>query len=669
MKRFTTILIAALATTSACKSKADDAKSGKPAAAVKESAPVAKTDAPAAKGDDLAQMVELAKRADLAAFPQADAVLGLDRDDITLAADGTVTHHHKSIVKLLDAQRGKEKFADVHVPFDTKRQTLTIDTARTVNADGQAHVAAPEEIGDIVPPRLADATMYSDVRERVVSFPAVDKGSVVELEYTRTTKPSPDSALGGEELLAQWDPSDKRIVTITAPAGMTPKFSVIGDDVKPVESQAAGGNHTWTFEIDKEPDRHPETGSLVQEAVLPRLVYSFAPSWAKVLEPIAGRFLEVAVPAAIPASVKAQADQLVAGAKTDSDKAQALFKFVAHDIRSVDLPLGWAGYEPHAPDVVLANRYADARDKVCLLLALAAAEGLHGKPVLVRTGKVQVIDSVPTAAQFDRMIATLNVDGKDQWVDPDDADGQFGLAFAGQDNLVLPIEKGGSELGQRPALDPSSSISHVTAAFALSANGDLDAKYNYELSGWYADRASGEFRALKGEPLDQFFQQSAGHLSPSAVDKGHQVGDTMSVTGPIQLAQHVSVPGYSAMQANFRVVELPPVTLGVAEELPSAGLNTRKYPLWIGTPRTEKGDMTLSVPAGWKIAYVPPKLEGSADGITYSSTCEVNGQTVTCHDQVVLDKLELAVDKYAPFREALTKLQSYDRRVVLLTKA
>ena len=54
-------------------------------------------------------------------------------------------------------------------------------------------------------------------------------------------------------------------------------------------------------------------------------------------------------------------------------------QFVAHDIRSVDLPLGWAGYEPHAPDVVLANRYADDRDKVGLLLALCASEKLDGR--------------------------------------------------------------------------------------------------------------------------------------------------------------------------------------------------------------------------------------------------------------------------------------------------
>src|SRR5204863_8928486 len=106
-------------------------------------------------------------------------------------------------------------------------------------------------------------------------------------------------------------------------------------------------------------------------------------------------------------------------------------------------PLGAAGYEPHAPDVVLQNRYADERDKVGLLLALAASQGIKGRPVLVRTGKVPVVAKVPTLAQFDRMIAKLDIGGKEVWLDPNDEHGQYGIAFAGQDNLVLPFDKGG----------------------------------------------------------------------------------------------------------------------------------------------------------------------------------------------------------------------------------
>ncbi|HEY5923081.1 MAG TPA: transglutaminase domain-containing protein, partial [Kofleriaceae bacterium] len=485
--------------------------------------------------------------------------------------------------------------------------------------------------------------------------------------YTRTTKATPDSPLGGIQMLGRWNPVLERVVTITAPSNVTPKLAVEGQKLDPTQS-FAGANRVWTFKLDNLPDRHPEQGSLQDEAVLPRLIYGFQPSWAKVVQPVAERFLKKAVPSPLPAAIKAEAARIVAGATTPSEKAAKLFAFVAHDIRTIDLPLGWAGYEPHAPEAVLQNRYADERDKVGLLLALASSQGITGRPVLVRTGKVPVVASVPTIAQFDRIIAKLDVDGKDVWLDPRDEHGQYGIAFAGQDNLVLPLDKGGSELGSRPALDPSSSISTRKAEFKLAANGDLQASYSYELTGWYADQAQGELRPLKGELLDRYFQQQAAALSATALDKKHEVGDTQSVTGAFTVKQDVAVPGYSIAQANFRVFELPPVTLDAAQEAPSAHLSTRKTPLWLGTPRIERGEMTVQVPAGWKVTYVPPKLEGKAEGVSYSQGCEANGQTITCKGEIKLDKLVVPTDKYGAFREALTKLQAYERRIVLLTK-
>ncbi len=671
-------LYATLLALAACKggSKSETTKTveQKPAPAAASTDPWAQTAKPvdpaiAAKDPDLAKMIQLAQDdSEDKKYPQADAIVALDQDDISIGIDGTVVEHHKSIVKLLDAQRGKEKFADVHIPYDTKRQKLELKVTRTVNSDGVPHTASGEEIGDIVPPRIGDATMYSDVREKVVSFPAVDKGSVVQLEYTRTTQATPDSDMGGEELLGQWDPVLERVVTITAKSGIKPKLQVTGADVNPVESTNTEG-HVWTYRLTNLPDRHPEQGSPRDAAVLPRVLYSFQGSWSDVLQPVADRFLRAAVPATPSPAIKQESDQIVAGAKTDAEKAQKLYAFVAHDIRSVDLPLGWGGYEPHAPDVILQNRYADNRDKVALLLALAAAQGISGKPVLVRTGNVPVIANVPTIAQFDHVIAKLAVEGKETWVDPSDEHGQYGIAFAGQDNLVLPLEKGGSELGQRPPLDPSTSISQVTAQFALAANGDLDAKYEYGLTGWYADRATEELRALKGEHLSQFFQQSAVALSASALDKGHEVGDTLSIDGPFKVTQNVSAPGYAVAQGNYRVFELPPVSLSVTDDVPSPSLSARKYPLYVGVPRTQKSDVTVTLPAGWKVSYVPPKLEGSAEGVTYTSACNATGQTVSCHDEIKLDKVILPAEKYGAFRAALAKLGAYERRIVVLTKA
>ncbi|HEY0255587.1 MAG TPA: DUF3857 and transglutaminase domain-containing protein [Kofleriaceae bacterium] len=663
-------LLWTLALVAACKGHSDD-KAAAPKVVVADD-PWAKKAAPkvdASKDPDLAQMSELAQNllADKD-YPQADALIAVERDDFTLKPDGTVVHHAKTIVKLLDAQRAKEKFADVHLPFDGTRQNLTIDKARTVNSDGEAHAASPEEIGDIVPAYLAGATIYSDVRERVVSLPAVDKGSVVELEWTKTSKPGPDSAMGAEVLLGTWDPILDRTVTITAPAGTIPKFAVSGIDLKPTEADTADG-HTWTYHLAKQPDRHPEQGQLADPAVLPRLVIGFQPSWAKVLEPVAARFIDKAIPNPLPPEVKQLADQIVAGATTPEAKAQKLFAYVAHEIRSVDVPLGGAGYEPHPPATVLANRYADARDKVGLLLALASAEGIQGRPVLVRSGQVPVIQSVPTLAQFDHIVAKLAVGSAEVWLNPSDENGQYDFVIAGQDNLVLPLEKNGAELGKRPASDPAKSIAKTTAKFKLAANGDLEGNYVYELTGAFAERASTELRPLKGESLDKFFQHAAGELSALAVDKGHEVSDTLAVAGGMQVKQNVTVPGYAMAQGNFRNFELPPVTLSLADDVPNAGLSKRTTPMWIGAPRTTSGDITVDVPAGWKIAYVPEKLEGTADGVTYSSSCQAQGQTVTCHDEIKLDKLALEASQYGAFHDAIAKLQAYERRVVLLTKA
>ena len=619
------------------------------------------------KDPDLAKLIDLAQNGPgTDKYPQADAYVELERDDIKLGADGTITHHHKSIAKLFDAQRGKEKFADVHVPFDSKRQMLKIDVARTVNDDGVPHAAAPEEIGDIVPSYLSDATIYSDVRERVVSFPAVDKGSVVELEYTRTTKPTPDSAMGGEELLGQWDPVHERVVTITVPKGTEPKLALAGMELQAQKSAGPDGD-VFTYTLKDLPDRHPEGESPPDAAVMPRLVYGFQPSWAKVLEPVADRFLRAAVPATPAEAVKAEADRVVADAKTESDKLTKLYAFVAHDIRSVDVPLGAAGYEPNAPELVLKNKYADQRDKVGLLLAMAAAEGIAGRPVLVRTGQVPVIATVPTIAQFDRMVAKVTADGKEVWLDPDDEHGQYGLVAYGQANLVLPVEKGGSELGQRPALDPATSIAKQSIKYTLAANGDLQMEHEIAATGTYATRLEGELRSLKGENLDRWFQQQAAGTSAAAVDKGHQVGDTMGVAGSFTVSQKVAIPGYSQAQGSFRVLELPSMAIGM--ETPSTGLTERKLPLMIGSPRTEQGEVSVQIPAGWKVAYVPPKLEGAADGAKYTSECTTAGQTVTCKGEITMDKLVVSTDKYPALRDAMSKLQAYERRIVLLVKA
>lgn len=630
------------------------------------SRPAAAASQPAAPSGDEA-LFELARHGpDLTKFPQADAVLALADEEVTLGKDGSVVEHHHTIVRILDAQRGKARFADVHIPYDSKRQKLEIKVARTLNRDGKATAASPEEISDIVPPQLAEATVYSAVRERVVSFPAVDTTSVVELDWVRTSAPGPDTPLGDDVLLADWDPILSRTLRITVPAGAKVNLSVQGSDLKPVESDdAAAGTHSYTFVEKDVPDRQPEFGSPPEEAVLPRVVYSFQPDWKTAAAAVSDRFMaRVTAPSA---AIKAKADELVKGL-ADDQKAQAIYRFVSRDIHSIDLELGAAGYEPTAPEAVLANRYGDGRDKVALFLALCHAVGIEGHPVLVRSGGVPVIESVPSVAQFDRIVAVLDTPAGPVWVTPSDEDGAFGLAYTGQDNLVLGLAPGGGELVKRPLLDPKTSVSGIDETITVSDAGDLDVQYRYALSGLYARRALERLRPLKGENLVQYFQTAATSMSPAAIDTGHKVGDLETVTGSVEIEQHVSAAKYAPAQGQFRVLELPSATLDFAGESSGTGLSMRKLPLWLDTPRTVHKTVRIALPRGWKVAYVPADLSGGTDAVSYQESCAVKEGGVTCELQLVIKQLEIAADQYEAYRAAMIKLEDYKQHFILLTR-
>jgi len=440
---------------------------------------------------------------------------------------------------------------------------------------------------------------------------------------------------------------------------------VQGTTLAAVESDDAhAGTHTWTWTEKDLPDRQPEAG--VPADTLPRLLYSFEPDWQTASAKMAERYRFDA--ASLSPAVKAQADAIVAHAKGGDEeaRAQAIFRFVTQDIRWIPLALGRAGYAPNAPEKVLENRYGDVRDKVALLLALCAAEKIDGQAVLGRTAGVPVIESVPTLAQFDHLLARLTVGGQAVWVDPSSKDAQWGIAYVGEDNLVLPL--GAGALERRPLPDPAMSTAKSDETYTLDERGDLAASVRYSATGWYANAVAGALKPLKGDRLEQHFQEATAVVSAAALDQGHTLSDLTSVVGPLEVSHRYSAPGYAPAQGSFRVIELPPETLAAFDDLPSTGQARRQYALTVSPPRTVERNVTVKLPAGWKVAWVPPALDGAEAGLRWHTSCEPKAQVVECHERVAIEAKEIPADQYPAFHAAIARLDQYRERVILLTR-
>ena len=184
--------------------------------------------------------------------------------------------------------------------------------------------------------------------------------------------------------------------------------------------------------------------------------------------------------------MKAQADEITKGATTDLAKTQALYQWVARNIRYVSLSFGVGRYQPHYASEVLTNRYGDCKDKATLLDALLDAEAICSSTALINT-KFDLDPDVPAPAQFDHAISFVTIGDKDIWLDSTAQVAPFRYLLPqlrGKDALVV-LSEHGAELRVIPAdlpfptlyrLDFDGTVSKrkVDVKIAFDSRGDLE---------------------------------------------------------------------------------------------------------------------------------------------------------------------------------------------------
>src|SRR5262249_36765703 len=115
-------------------------------------------------------------------------------------------------------------------------------------------------------------------------------------------------------------------------------------------------------------------------------------------------------------AVRRKAAELTAGRKSDVEKLEALYDYVAANFRYVSLSFGLGRYHPHAASDVLKHEYGDCKDKHTLLTSLSESIGIHASAVLINS-RVKLDPDFPSPSQFDHVITRASLAGDDVWLD------------------------------------------------------------------------------------------------------------------------------------------------------------------------------------------------------------------------------------------------------------
>ncbi len=154
--------------------------------------------------------------------------------------------------------KGKKEYADFKLNYNQTRQQVKLLKAQTTTVKGEVLTVKPEEVHDIPAPWNSEVSLYSKSRQMVVSLPAVEPGSEIEIELELQSK----NGFWCQENFRLNDPIIYKTVTLDAPAALNLHFRA-PHSVKLLQQQEKTGPETIRYKWQKKniPALTPERGA------------------------------------------------------------------------------------------------------------------------------------------------------------------------------------------------------------------------------------------------------------------------------------------------------------------------------------------------------------------------------------------------------------------------
>jgi transglutaminase-like putative cysteine protease len=357
------------------------------------------------------------------------AVIELRRVEYALHSDGTGIVDQTARVRV-QTDSAVRQLGVLSIRFAADSQRVEILYARVRHSDGTVQETPVDSALEEAAPVTREAPLYSDLKEKELPIRSLRAGDVYEWKARLVQfKPEAPGEFWGVHSVGTNIVLDDELELRVPSASRVTVWTNPKSGVKPVES-TDGSEHVYRW---KHVNLDPTVGTAADAAKkkddlrirtaeeeldttkgeLPSVAWSTFADWPAVAAWYRGLVGNRNAP---DAAIKTKVAELIAGKTSLDEKAQALYSYVATQIRYIGVDLGVGRYQPHTAAEVLANQYGDCKDKVTLLAAMLREIGLTPDAVLIGAG-IRFNEAVPSPASFNHVITRILLDGKEVWLD------------------------------------------------------------------------------------------------------------------------------------------------------------------------------------------------------------------------------------------------------------
>jgi transglutaminase-like putative cysteine protease len=542
------------------------------------------------------------------------------------------------------------------IRYSPSSEALHVIHARAWKPNGM--VLDAQELGAREDSDTPDS-MYYDMSLEQFRFSGLEKGDVVELEYSLVPRrrSAPYNGYFGELVLfAGRGPELLKRYVLIAPA--TQKIFVHAEKVAPASVSAKDGSQVFLWESQAIPALPREPRSPGVTEISPYVHVSTMGDWKQ----LGSWYADLIRPQfALDQSLNDELSRITNGLQTDKEKIRAIQEFVLHGTHYVALEFGIYSYKPYPVTQIYARRFGDCKDKASLMIALLRAAGIEAEIALVRTRSLGDVAVEPASiAVFNHAI--VYVPKYDLWLD--------GTAeYAGRE---LPLEDQGA-FSLTVSLGGAAQIRHIPMSRVADnytrhvIRGELSAQGVIQFSGSTTTRGEDapglrHDLAVREQQLDTF-RRDLAEVFPNV-----QV-DSVAVHGAEVLSSSVSVEFQGALNSPQykRVVSLSSSWMPRSYVTALANSSTRTQDVVLPSPWTTEEEIHIALPQGAEVVSLPRDQNISSAFGSLRLHYKKSGSEVIIQSHVQFEKARVTAADYPAFRQFCAQAERSFRNEITLS--
>lgn len=584
-------------------------------------------------------------------YPNAGGLYLLTDESIALSEDNRLESVSHACIKILN-DRGKEKFAEVSLQYDSTYERLEVEYARTIKPDGTVVTVGDKNIRDVS--LYLNFPLYSNARVRIISMPEISAGCCIEykVRITRSRLPN-EKDFNTAFWLAADDPILLERFRLIIPANRDLKYKIIngdyniaGFDMTPKE-EISGGRKVYSLEFKNVPQIIPEPAMPSPSRVNPYVLFSTFRDWKDIYTWWRGLYEDKMI---VSSDMEAKVKELVNHQESLEAKARSIYNFCATQIRYVAVEYGDAGYEPHKASEVFENKYGDCKDKAILLVTMLEAAGIEAYPVLIGTFDYFDLQQDIPNILFNHAIAAVVLDNKLIFMDATGSTVSFGdLPYGDQGRTVLVFLKDKYSLADTPLFDPGHNHLLTEMHIKVGPDESISATREVSTSGGYEQMQRYWLKYTMPSLILEQLKQRARSIAHNAEVEHYEIGNVDDLNKPVLLKYSFRAQEFFTKAGQVRIMDQ---LSGIQTDM--VVKDKRFYPLEFSGLEESEDVIVIEFQKDFRVKYLPQTVKDNNKWFYCLSHYELSGRnTIRFHWLFRMKTREVSLEDYPAYKKAL----------------